>query len=176
MRTTIRLAVPIITISLSFVHGYSLRASNPPGRPTLAILRSCTHENLRVKSGEGDAAMGGVREVPFIFTNVSASPCTLEGYPHLELLNKKGLLVKRATKQKADAPVAAVTIEPHKTAWFNLNYNAGGAGYMGKPCPAYPKVKIIAPGIKQPFVLRADIQTCAGTDFSVTAINSGEPQ
>jgi hypothetical protein len=176
MRTTIRLAVPIITISLAFVHGYSLRASNPAGRLTPAVVRSCTHENLRVKTGEGDAAMGGVREVPFIFTNVSASPCTLEGYPHLELLSEKGLLVKRAIKQKSDQRVAPVTIEPHKTAWFNLNYNAGGAGYMGKPCPTYPKVKIMAPGVTRPFVLRADIQTCARTEFSVTAINSGEPQ
>jgi hypothetical protein len=175
MATTVRAALPIITIMLALAQGHSSRANNP-GPFGAAIARSCTHENLKVKAGEGNAAMGGVRETPFIFTNVSASPCTLEGYPNLELLNEKGSLVKRATKQKSDETVAAVTIEPGKAAWFNLNYNAGGAGHMGKPCPTYPKVRIIAPGVTQPFMLRAGIQTCARTDFAVTAISSGAPQ
>jgi hypothetical protein len=176
MATKVRFALTIIAISLACAPRFSSRASNPSGRLKPAIARSCTHGDLKVKAGEGNAAMGGVRETPFIFTNVSASPCTLEGYPNLELLSEKGSLVKRATKQKSDAPVAAVTIGPGQTAWFNLNYNAGGAGYMGKPCPAYRKVKITAPGVTQPFVLRAEIQTCAGTDFSVTAISSGAPE
>jgi uncharacterized protein DUF4232 len=175
MTNAVRLALLVITISLAFAPVYSSRTSNSPGR-LAAVVPSCAHQNLKVKAGEGNAAMGGVRETPFIFTNVSASACTLEGYPNLELLNEKGALVKRANKQKSDEPPAAVTIEPGKTAWFNLNYNAGGAGHMGKPCPAYSKVKITAPGVTQPFVLRAEIQTCSRTDFSITAITSGEPQ
>jgi hypothetical protein len=174
MATRVRLALAIIAISLAFAQAYS-RASHHSG-PKPAIARSCTHEDLKVKAGEGNAAMGGVRETPFIFTNVSASACTLEGYPGLELLSEKGALVKRATKQKSDAAIAAVTIGPGQTAWFNLDYNAGGAGHMGKPCPVYRKVKITAPGVTQPFVLRAEIQTCARTDFSVTAISSGAPE
>ena len=170
MSTTVRIVLPVVAISLALAQGYSSRASSPT-----AIARACTHENLKVKAGEGNAAMGGVRETPFIFTNVSSSSCTLEGYPGLELLNEKGILVKRATKQKSDEGVAAVTIEAGKTAWFNLNYNAGGAGYMGKPCPTYSKVKITVPGITQPFVLREEIQTCKGTDFTVTAISAGTP-
>jgi len=176
MATTLRLALAIITISLALAQGYTSPASNNTGPVLPAVAGVCTHQNLKVKTGEGNAAMGGVRETPFIFTNVSASPCTLEGYPTLALLNDKGALVKRATKQKSADPVAAVTIEPGKTAWFNLNYNAGGAGYTGKPCPAYSKVKITAPGIAQPFVLRADIQTCPRTDFSITPLSAGEPQ
>jgi hypothetical protein len=170
MRNAVRLALLIITISLAFAPVYSSRTNDSPR------LQACAHQNLKVKAGEGNAAMGGVRETPFIFTNVSASACTLEGYPNLELLNEKGALVKRATRQRSEERVAAVIIEPGKTAWFNLNYNAGGAGHMGKPCPAYPKVKITAPGVTQPFVLRAEIQTCVRTDFSVTAITAGEPQ
>ena len=54
---------------------------------------------------------------PFVLTNVSKAPCTLEGYASLELLNKAGKLVKRATKQKSDDPVTRATIEPGKTAW-----------------------------------------------------------
>lgn len=176
MANTVRVALAIITVSLALAQGYSSWASNRSVRLMPAVARACTHHDLKVKAGEGNAAMGGVRETPFIFTNVSASACTLEGYPGLELLNDKGSLIKRATKQKSDEPLAAVIIEPRKTAWFNLNYNAGGAGYMGKPCPTYSKVKITAPGVTPSFVLRAEIQTCSRTDFSVTAITSGEPQ
>ena len=176
MANIVRLTLVVINIILACAQSYPSRANSGRNRLIPALTRPCTHQDLNVKSGEGNAAMGGVREQPFIFTNVSASPCMLEGYPGLELLSQKGSLIKRASKQKSDQAIATVIIEPRKTAWFNLNYNAGGAGRTGKPCPAYPKVRITAPGVSPPFVLRADIQTCPRTDFSVTAITSGEPQ
>ena len=120
--------------------------------------------------------MGGVRTTPYIFTNVSSSMCTLDGYPALELLNQRGAVIRRATKQKSDEPNAAATLEPGKTAWFNLNYNSGGAGHMGKPCPTYQKVRVTAPRVARPFVVRSEIQTCAKTDFEVSSISSGTPQ
>ena len=176
MATTVRLAFAIITMTLAFAQNYSSRANSNRRRLSTPAARACTHQDLKVKAGEGNAAMGGVRETPFIFTNVSASPCTLEGYPVLELLNDKGAVIKRATKQKSDQPAEAVTIEPGKTAWFNLNYNAGGAGYMGKPCPTYARIRISLVSTTQPFILRDGIQTCAKTDFSVTAISAGSPE
>jgi len=176
MANLVRLTLVVMTIILACAQNYSSRVNSGGGRLLPALTRPCTHPDLKVKSGEGNAAMGGVREQPFIFTNVSASPCMLEGYPGLELLSQKGSVIKRATKQKADQAMATVIIEPRKTAWFNLNYNAGGAGRSGRPCPAYPKVRITAPGVSPPFVLRADIQTCPRTDFSITAITAGEPQ
>lgn len=138
--------------------------------------RKCVREDLRIKEGETDAAMGGVRETPYIFTNISSSACTLDGYPALEMLNQKGAVVRRATKQKSDDPKAAVILDPGKTAWFNLNYNSGGAGHMGKPCPTYPRLRIVAPGTTRAFVLRSGLQSCPGTDLQVSSIQSGAPQ
>src|SRR4051794_13759761 len=60
----------------------------------------CTRAALTIKEGETDAAMGGVRRTPYTLTNVSKTPCVLNGYVSLELLNKAGVMVKRATKQK----------------------------------------------------------------------------
>jgi len=138
--------------------------------------RTCLREDLRIKEGETDAAMGGVRATPYIFTNVSSSACTLNGYPIVELLNRRGAVVRRASKQKSDKPAATATLAAEKTAEFNLYYNSGGAGYMGKPCPIYHKIKITASGVAQPFVLRTDIQTCAKTDFEVSSVSAGAPQ
>jgi len=139
-------------------------------------VQPCARESLSIKEGETEAAMGGVRQAPFVLTNVSKAPCTLEGYPSLELLNKAGAVVKRATKQKSDDPIAAATLEPGKTAYFALNFNAGGAGYMGKPCPTYRQVRITTPGAKRPFILRSEIQSCPGSQIEVTPIQSGTPE
>ena len=141
-----------------------------------AKAQPCAREALTIKEGETDAAMGGVRQTPFVLTNASKAPCTIEGYPSLELLNKAGTVVKRATRQKSDNPIASATLDPGKTAWFALTFNAGGAGYMGKPCPAYRRMRITTPGAKRPFVLRTEIQTCAKTNFEVTAIQAGAPE
>ena len=142
---------------------------------TQSTPQPCAREDLTIKEGETDAAMGGVRRTPYVLTNTSKVPCTLTGYPSLELLNKAGAIVKRATKQKSGDPISSATLEPGKTAWFALNFNSGGAGYMGKPCPSYRQMRITTPGAKRPFVLRTDIQTCPKSDFEVTAIQAGTP-
>jgi hypothetical protein len=136
----------------------------------------CAREDLTVKEGETDAAMGGVRRTPYVLKNVAKIPCTLKGYVTLELLNKAGAVVKRATHQKSDDPIATAILLPGTTAWFALNFNAGGAGYMGKPCPTYRQIRITTPGAKRPFALRSEIQTCAKTDFEVTPIVAGAPE
>ena len=144
----------------------------------------CLRENLSVKEGDTDAAMGGVRVTTYTFTNKSTAPCTLNGYPRVVLLNRAGRVARRAANSNAltgesvdDAkPPQQVTIEPGKTAWFNIYYNNGGAGHEGKPCPTYPKVRITAPGTTRAFVLRGDIQSCGRIDFQVSPVRSGTPQ
>ena len=159
----------------AIIHHENYSTLTRANRTAQPRVRPCVREDLRIKEGETDAAMGGVRETPYIFTNISSSACTLDGYPAVALLNQKGAVVRRATKQKSDEPSAAATLEPGKTAWFNLNYNSGGAGHMGKPCPAHPKTRIMAPGTTRPFVLRSGITSCARTQFEVTSLRSGMP-
>jgi len=182
-----KISLSFLLILVSLLSGQSNWARTITGHesdPTIDLAnrlaqpraRRCVREDLSMKEGETNAAMGGVRETPYIFTNISSSACTLVGYPELELLNQKSLVVRRATKQKSDEESASVTLDPGKTAWFNLNYNSGGAGHMGRPCPSYQKVRVTAPRIARPFVLRTSIQTCPKTDFDVTSINAGMPQ
>ena len=151
--------------------GFKIRAA-----ATMPPVPRCRREDLSIKEGETDAAMGGVRVTPYILTNTSSSACTLDGYPSVELLNGRGAVVKRSTQQKSDEPVSLVLVETGKTAWFSLNYNSGGAGYMGRPCPTYNKIRIRISGVTSPVVFRSSIQTCPRTDFQVTSIQSGAPQ
>ena len=136
---------------------------------------ACRREALSIKEGETDAAMGGVRQTPYTLTNTSSSPCTLEGYPSVEVMNRQGKVVRRSKKQKVDEEIVSVTVEPGKTAWFSLNFNSGGAGYMGKPCPTYKVMKITAPGADRAIVLRTSITSCSGSTFEVTPVHAGSP-
>ena len=153
-----------------FTHGKGLAA------------KRCHENQLSASHVSEDAAMGGVRSIVYAFNNTSSSPCTLSGYPSFEVLSKSGRLVRggRAARgltrmgDEARTPPRLVTIEPGKTATFMVYYNAGGAGYMGKPCPIYRRVRIIAPGTRRGFVLREEIQLCRGLEVSPVRLPSGE--
>ena len=148
---------------------------------SLAAVR-CQENQLEVSHVSEDAAMGGVRTIDYAFTNTSSSPCTLKGHPRFEVLNKLGQLVRggRAANgltrmgDEARRPPRLVIIEPGRTATFQVYYNAGGAGYMGKPCPIYRRVRITAPGTKRGIVLREELQLCGRLEVSPVALPSNE--
>lgn len=168
-----------LVLALSFcvyvVQGENRQGKNHTGGAAGRQAASqCTRGQLSLKAGDEDAAMGGVRGVTYTFTNSSQSPCTLNGYPKLELLNKAGRAIPgRHTVNKAKmfsdsdpVPPTDVTLEPGKTAIFMIYYNNGGAGYTGKPCPTYPKVRVTAPGTTKGFLLKQEIQTCIKVEVS----------
>jgi hypothetical protein len=156
-----------------------------PSRYALTPVESpapqCVRPSLTLKEGETDAAMGGVRATDYVFTNTSSSPCTLNGYPRVELLSSSGVVARRAmgsdqlpgTTEKTSPQL--VTLEPGKTAWFRLYYNSGGAGHIGKACPTYHKLRIVAPETTRAFLLRTDMQSCRRTELNVSAVRSGAP-
>lgn len=141
----------------------------------------CLGEQLSLRHVGDDAAMGGYRAVDFAFTNRSTSPCTLKGYPRLQLLSRSGRPVRGSRIVKSDKIAGTeenqspqlITLEHDKAAWFRVVYNNGGAGHVGKPCPTYPKVKVTAPGTRRGFVRREDIQSCR--EIEVSAVQSGLP-
>ena len=152
--------------------------------PQSSVSTPCLAEQLSVRHISDDAAMGGARSVIFAFTNTSSAPCALSGYPRFELLTKSGRPVRggRVTKaqsreesEQTEQSPPVVTLAPGQRAWFQINYNSGGAGHLGKPCPVSPKVRITAPGTERGFVLREVIQAC-NYAVEVSAIQSGLPE
>jgi hypothetical protein len=144
----------------------------------------CRGDQLSVREvpNSMDAAMGGERAVDFAFKNISSSPCTLKGYPRVQLLDRAGRPARhgRAVNNAdlgGDQPnqgPQSVTLAPGKTAWFIFHFNNGGAGHVGKPCPTYPRMKITAPGTKRAFIQREAIQSCR--EVEVSSLQSGMPQ
>ena len=140
--------------------------------------RTCSREDLKLKEGQTDAAMGGERAADYILTNKSATACTLKGYPKAQLLNRQNRVVRRAVNSgklfddSAGTPPLLVTLEPGKTAWFRIHYNSGGAG-QEKPCPTY-RLQVLAPGVSGPFVFRT-FSSCPGTELEVSPLRAGQP-
>jgi hypothetical protein len=146
------------------------------------VASRCRENQLLVRHVSEDAAMGGVRTIDYAFTNTSSSPCTLSGYPRFEVLNRSGQPVRGGLARngltmmgdEARARPRLVTIEPGKAARFLVYYNAGGAGYMGKPCPVYRRVRITAPGARRGVVLREELQLCGRLEVSPVGLPSNE--
>ncbi|MDT4952720.1 MAG: hypothetical protein QOJ02_858 [Acidobacteriota bacterium] len=185
MRRTILLLTALILAATSLALGQT----NPSHTAHLQSDKAgasmqCRGDQLSVREvpNSEDAAMGGARAVDFAFKNTSNTPCTLKGYPRVQLLDRSGrparhgLAVNNADlagEQPGQTP-QLVTLAPGKTAWFLFHYNNGGAGHIGKPCPTYPKMQITAPGTKRAFILRDSIQSCR--EVEVSAVQSGMPQ
>lgn len=172
----------LCALSIVFTHSAFAQAKQDPAKIKSTASTQCRGDQLSVRHMTDDAAMGGYRGIDYAFTNTSSSACTLRGYPRFELLNKSGRPRRggRAVNREQlpgdeqKQPVQSVTLEPGKTASFRVYYYTGGAGYTGKPCPASPKVKIIAPGTKRIFVLDEEIQSCS--EVAVMAVRSSLPQ
>jgi hypothetical protein len=166
------------TLSILSVMVVSAQEAFAQGRHDFALKGSlvsrCYDDQLSVRHVSEDAAMGGVRTIDYAFTNTSSVPCTLNGYPRFEVLDRRGRVARNGvagrglTKMGDDArrEPQTVRLEPGKSARFIVYYNAGGAGYMGKPCPVYRKVRITAPGTRHGVVLLEEIQLCGSLEVS----------
>jgi hypothetical protein len=182
-RTLLLLALTLAAVSLALGQTNSRHLAYVQADEASAATQ-CRGDQLSVREipNSEDAAMGGERAVDFAFKNTSSSPCTLKGYPRVQLLERSGRPARRgravnnadlAGDQPNQAP-QLVTLAPGKTAWFIFHFNNGGAGHTGKPCPTYPRMGITAPGTKREFVLREGIQSCR--EVEVSFLQSGMPQ
>jgi hypothetical protein len=100
----------------STVTGTSSASAAPSRSGAAAAPPPCATSSLRVKLGTGDGYAGGVNQ-PIDFTNTSAAPCTLYGFPGVSLVSgpshtQLGLAAKRAHT----VPAKLVTLAPSATA------------------------------------------------------------
>lgn len=157
--------------------------------PAAAVDSSaCRGEQLSLREVEGEADIGGKRYGNYVFTNTSTTTCTLSGYPKFTLLNRRGQLLRNVQVEYTNDFVIAgdtneavtrdgtvvVTLDPGKTAWFQIFYNDGMAVDHKKPFPVSAKVRVAAPQTGRTFLINSEIQACCGVE--VSAVRSGLPQ
>ncbi|MEH1937221.1 MAG: DUF4232 domain-containing protein [Nostoc sp.] len=126
----------------------------------------CETSQLSVRRVSEDAGVGNVA-LTYAFTNNGSSPCTLNGYPGLALLDAKdqpleGVKIIRSkdTYFSSQQPRQQVTLAPGKQASFQIAYNHISS--PDKNCPMSSKIQITPPNAYQHFTLTEEIKPCTG--------------
>ena len=142
------------------------------------VVATCSGSQLSLKEVEGEGQMGGKVNGNYVITNISATACTLHGFPIFVLLDKSGK-VMRGVKVKYDEARAdngktpTVTLEPKKTAWFQTFYSTGFGYDLKKSPPSSKKIKVTLPKTNKVFVLVSRI--AAYQEISISAVRAGLP-
>ena len=152
---------------------------SPTPTPTSTVTPAalvCSSSQLAIVLGSESAAMGARGVSGMGFKNVSATPCTLFGYPKLQMTGSNGKLIKTFTTRVSkimDMPssMSIVTLLPGTTAHFNLLYESS-TGYGNAVCPTSTQVDFTPPGSTIPLVLPWKIQPYGGS--TIQTLQCGE--
>lgn len=113
-----------------------------------AGMAKCTVDKLKVTAKDGDAGSGH-RSVVLLFTNVSAAPCRLFGYPGVAALDAHDTQVAQARRTLSGylggttQPATTVDISSGQSASALIEASAFGPG--GSSCVAYPAILVTPP-------------------------------
>ena len=157
------------------------KSAIPSPTPTATVTpttSSCTTPQLSIVLGTESAAMGARAVAGMGFKNISATACTLIGYPKIQMVDSMG---KSIPTFVTDVPalmgiksaINLISINPGQTAIFNLMYESG-TGYANAICPTSSSVQFTAPGTTQILALPWKIQPYGGA--TIAELHCGEIQ
>ena len=134
-----------------------------PAQPAAAGPHACGTGMLRVSVGPANGAAGS-SYYPVLFTNISAAPCTLYGYPGVALVTRPGGgLVGAPAVRNPTFPGQVVTLAPGAVAHASLQV-AVAANYPAAQCrPVTARwLQVYPPGQYGARYVAFTAQTCTG--------------
>lgn len=155
----------------------TLSPSTTPTSPaTSRTSATCLASQLVIQRGLEGAAMGSVGVTGMGFKNISTTPCTLKGFPKLQMLDATGHRISthvlHGTSYTVQAvPGSSVMLTPGQVAKFDLMYHSA-TGYGRKICPTSTHVRITPPNLKKGITLNWQIQPYGGV--SIQKLRCGE--
>lgn len=170
-------AIAIIALTLTGCGNHTVTTPTPtPSATSSPAALACNSSQLAIILGSESAAMGARGVSGMGFKNVSATPCTLIGYPTVQMLDAKGKAIQTintrvSTIMGAPTTISIVTLAPGVKANFNLLYESA-TGYGNAVCPTSTEVDFTPPGSKVPLVLPWKIQPYGGS--TIQTLQCGE--
>lgn len=128
----------------------------PPGPCTDADL-TVSHKDLENQGSE--------YRLVLLFTNTSARPCTLSGYPGADLVNETGPVAHVERRPQNAAP--HLMLQPGEVATADLQ-SSDTHPVSGDKCPRWGSVVVIAPNTFAPRDLGVGMPFCSPLISSVT--------
>lgn len=150
----------------------SVASSTAPGSSTPspsatdvpAELGLCTDADLAISNGDV-ASADTLRRLTVSFKNTSTHPCTLVGYPGVDLVTAAGGVLVHVDRRPA-AAAHRLTLNPGDTANADIQAFAIDTA-SGKACPRIGTGVVTAPGVDVAHTLNAALPICSATVSSV---------
>jgi len=141
-----------------------------PATTTTAAPSRCATANLTGVLGPANPGAGNLYQ-PLTLTNKGTSPCVIEGFPGVSVLDAAGKEIgPAATKSTTTAP-SKVTLAPGSQASTVLHTLNGPLN--GQPCLAKGvSIRVYPPDELNPIVVPGAFEIC-GNIFDVTAMAAG---
>jgi hypothetical protein len=134
-------------------------ASTPDGNgywtaTSIKVLPTCqpSQLNLTTDAAHSSGGAAGSLGITYMFTNTSATACTLTGFPGLQLLNASGQPLTTTTIRNTETP-SAVTLQPGRQAWFDIEFPTQ-TGFGSLQCPTSAALAVIPPNDTTALVVR----------------------
>ncbi|MEE6167141.1 MULTISPECIES: DUF4232 domain-containing protein [unclassified Mycolicibacterium] len=136
----------------------------PSATEVPAELGLCTDADLAISNGDV-ASADTLRRLTVSFKNTSTHPCTLVGYPGVDLVTAAGGVLVHVDRRPA-AAAHRLTLNPGDTANADIQAFAIDTA-SGKACPRIGTVVVTAPGVDVAHTLNAALPICSATVSSV---------
>lgn len=128
-------------------------------RAAQAAPANCTRDQLGVRSN-GISGTAGTIHGAWVFTNVSATSCTLNGYPDLQLYGRRGRPITTTVVMDLPPTPTAVTLAPDGSGTFFTSYSDVPTG--GGQCATSAVIQITPPNAVDSLFIPAKLQACDG--------------
>ena len=157
-----KISLAVACLSLALVACPS--ASSPPSPSPSAAVQRCKLGDLKMRQGSTGGAAGSVAGM-FILRNISATPCTLEGYPGMQLLDATGRpmtthVLRGTSVVVPPIPVTLVTLAPGARGSFRWGYSDVPTGT--ETCPTSASVEVTPPNDFSHATLASKMSPCGG--------------
>jgi type II secretory pathway pseudopilin PulG len=134
-----------------------------------AALASCLRNQLGVRANGINGAAGTIHGA-WVFTNVSAKACDLDGYPDIQLYGRRGRPIPTTVKRNLPPAPSLVKLLPGGSATFYSSYSDVSSG--PGTCPTSAVIQITPPNATGSLFIPAKLQACRGV-VHVSAVRAG---
>ena len=134
-----------------------------------AAPADCLRDQLGVRSNGTNGAAGTIHGA-WVFTNLSQTSCSLDGYPVMQLYGRAGRPIPTTTQDTLPPAPTTVTLAPGGSATFFSSYSDVPSG-TGQ-CPTSAVAQITPPNAAASLFIPAQLQACGGI-VNVSAVRAG---
>jgi Domain of unknown function (DUF4232) len=164
------------TTGRSATTGAAPSTSTTTGGPTTTAATGPVRCATAALTGSvvGGSGAAGTIETTMALRSTAAVPCTLGGYPGLQMLAASGaalptIVVRKGSYSFTSMAPATVTLAPGQSVYFNIGYSDVPVG-SETACPTSASVEVTPPNAFDHLVTPAALGPCAGGTLVVSPV------